>query len=403
VTRRLSRREFVSRSLVVGGGSIALAHLLSACGGGNESTTQLVIGTPNAPVTLPTVGEPIADGLPLESGTLQIYNYADYLNPETIAAFEAAFGVKVTVSIYDTEEVALSKMRSGSIKPDLVLGLTDTVLARFVAAELFQPLNRGYIGNFENVIAGLRDPYYDLGAQYTVPYVIYANGVGFRTDRDIDTSAFVGDDGWSALWNPAYAGRLAVLDSYRDTISMALFRAGVFDPNTADASALSAAADDLVELATLTNPKIDILSYQEVAAGSRDIALCWSGDMLAGVGYLPEGESPDALGFWYPDTTITANDFFAVPSASTKPVLAHAFINFLLDAEVALGNQAYVGYQPALEALTAEALVSAGAIPESLVGALVTPERYSAGKRLVSLAPDVDALWLDGWTRFTTG
>jgi len=213
----------------------------------------------------------------------------------------------------------------------------------------------------------------------------------------------VGDDGWSALWNPAYAGRLAVLDSYRDTISMALFRAGLFDPNTADASALSAAADDLVELATLTNPKVDILSYQEVAAGGRDIALCWSGDMLAGVGYLPEGESPDVLGFWYPDTTITANDFFAVPSASTKPVLAHAFINYLLDAEVALGNQAYVGYQPALEALTAEALVSAGAIPESLVGALVTPERYAAGKRLVSLAPEVDALWLDGWTRFTTG
>ncbi|MFM8907110.1 MAG: hypothetical protein ACKOIZ_05765, partial [Actinomycetota bacterium] len=135
MTRRLSRREFVGRSLVVGGGSIALARLLSACGGGNGSTTQLVIGTPDAPVTLPTVGEPIADGLPLESGTLQIYNYADYLNPETIAAFEAAFGVKVTVSIYDTEEVALSKMRAGSIKPDLVLGLTDSVLARFVAAE----------------------------------------------------------------------------------------------------------------------------------------------------------------------------------------------------------------------------------------------------------------------------
>ncbi|MBM3657141.1 MAG: spermidine/putrescine ABC transporter substrate-binding protein, partial [Actinobacteria bacterium] len=357
MTRRLSRREFVSRSLVVGGGSIALAHLLSACGGGNESTTQLVIGTPDAPVTLPTVGEPIADGLPLESGTLQIYNYADYLNPETIAAFEAAFGVKVTVSIYDTEEVALSKMRSGSIKPDLVLGLTDSVLARFVAAELLQPLNRGYIGNFENVIAGLRDPYYDLGAQYTIPYVIYGNGIGYRTDRDIDKSVFVGNEGWSALWNPAYAGRLAVLDSYRDTISMALFRAGVFDPNTSDASALSTAVDDLVELATLTNPKIDILSYQEIAGGGRDIALCWSGDMLAGVGYLPEGESPDVLGFWYPEVTPTANDFFSIPRASTKPVLAHAFINYLLDTEVALGNQAYVGYQPALEALTAEALV----------------------------------------------
>jgi len=403
VTRRLSRRQFVGRSLVVGGGTIALARLLAACAGGNESTAELVIGTPDAPVTLPTIGEPIADNLPSESGTLQIYNYADYLNPETIAAFEAAFDVKVTVSVYDTEEVALSKMRSGSISPDLVVGLTDSVLARFVAADLLQPLNRSYIGNFDNVIAGLRDPYYDLGAQYTIPYVIYGNGIGYRTDRDIDTSVFVGNEGWSALWNPAYEGRLAVLDSYRDTISMALFRAGVFDPNTSDASALSAAADDLVELATLTNPKIDILSYQEIAGGGRDIALCWSGDMLAGVGYLAEGESPDVLGFWYPEVTPTGNDFFSIPRTSTKPVLAHAFIDYLIDVDNALNNQSYVGYQPALEALTAEALINAGAIPDSLVGALVTPERYASGKRFVSLSPDVDALWLDAWTRFTTG
>ncbi len=282
MTSRISRRQFVVRSLVAGGGSLALAQLLAACGGATESTTSLAIGTPDAPVRLPTVGEPIADGLPLESGTLQLLNYADYVNPETVAAFEERFGVKVEISIYDTEEVVLAKMRSGAFKPDVILGLTDTVLARMVAAELLQPLNKTYVENFGNVIAGLRDPYYDLGAQYTVPYVIYANGIGYRTDRDVDTSVFVGDEGWNALWDSRYAGRLGVLDSYRDAISMAMFRNGVFDPNSADAAALSAAGDELVALADTTRPQIDVLNYEQIAAGNRDIALCWSGDMLAG-------------------------------------------------------------------------------------------------------------------------
>lgn len=403
MTSRISRRQFVVRSLVAGGGSLALAQLLAACGGATESTTSLAIGTPDAPVRLPTVGEPIADGLPLESGTLQLLNYADYVNPETVAAFEERFGVKVEISIYDTEEVVLAKMRSGAFKPDVILGLTDTVLARMVAAELLQPLNKTYVENFGNVIAGLRDPYYDLGAQYTVPYVIYANGIGYRTDRDVDTSVFVGDEGWNALWDSRYAGRLGVLDSYRDAISMAMFRNGVFDPNSADAAALSAAGDELVALADTTRPQIDVLNYEQIAAGNRDIALCWSGDMLAGQQYLPEDTGVEVLGFWYPQTTITANDFFCVPRESSKPVLAHAFINHLLDVDNALANQSFVGYQPALEALTAEKLVEAGAIPESLLSALVSPETYASGKRLVSLTPEADALWLEQWTRFTAG
>jgi len=83
--------------------------------------------------------------------------------------------------------------------------------------------------------------------------------------------------------------------------------------------------------------------------------------------------------------------------------LERALINFMLDADNSLANQAFVGYQPALEALTADSLVAAGAIPESLISALVTPASFAAGKRLVSLTPEVDALWLDAWSRFTTG
>ena len=145
-------------------------------------------------------------------------------------------------------------------------------------------------------------------------------------------------------------------------------------------------------------------------AKANEIFLCGSNcccvgriDILIAPWNLPEGTSTDVLGFWYPEQTITANDFLCIPKESKAPVLAHRFINYLLDNDVALKNQSYVGYQPALTAVTAEALISSGAIPESLVDAVVDAERYASGQRLVSLSPETDALWNDVWATFTAG
>jgi hypothetical protein len=78
-------------------------------------------------------------------------------------------------------------------------------------------------------------------------------------------------------------------------------------------------------------------------------------------------------------------------------------INYLLDNDVAVKNQSYVGYQPALTSVTAESLISAGVIPETLMDAVIDDAKYQAGKRITSLSPETDALWNDVWTTFTAG
>ena len=402
--REMDRRRFIQ---VTGWGLGAAAlspAFLAACGGGSEqSGTSLPIGTPDSPIRLPVGREPIADGLAPESGTLRIYNYADYINPDVLAAFEETYGVTVEVSTYATEEEALSKLRSGAIEVDLVIGLTDLSLAPLMAADLLQPLNRSYLSNFSNVIAGLQDPYYDQGSQYTVPHVIYANGIGYRTDRGIDTSVFTANQGWDALWDQRYRGRVGILDFYRDSLSMPMLRRGLADINTGDLTVIQQAGADLAELARAVTPQVDGISYQEIPAGNRDLAFCWSGEMLAGPGYLPEGTDPSVLGFWYPGNTITGNDFYCVLAAAERPVLAHEYLNFLLDVDNSLENQLYIGYQPALEAITTDQLIERNGLPESLLDALVTPARYESGRRLVRLTPEVDALWIDAWSEFIAG
>ena len=383
------------------GGLVIAPSILAACGSSSSSTSALVIGTPQNPVRLPSTGEAIADGLANEGGTMEVLNWADYTNPEVIADFEKAFGITIKQTIYDNEDAAIAKLRNGTLKPDLIIGMTDTALARLIAGELIQPLNQTYIPNRTNLLAGLQDPYYDQGSQYTMAQFIYGNGIGYRADR-VD-AAQVAAEGYDSMWNSTYAGKLAVIDSYRDTIALALLQGGVTDVNTADAAVLEAAKENLIRLREATSPKVDITSYTEIPAGNRDIAYMWGGDALAMPFFLPEGTSSDVLGFWYPKDTITANDFFCIPKASATPVAAHQFINYLLDVEVAIKNQTYVGYQPALTDVTVEAMLSSGGIVESVADAVVTEARYESGARLVSLEPDVDALWNDVWTTFTAG
>jgi len=400
--RPMGRRDFL-RNLAITSGAITIGgSLLAACGGSTTSESSgLSIGTPQNPIKLPVTTDAIGDGLPNESGTLEILNWADYQNPESIAIFEEKFGCKVVTSIYDTEEAAIAKLRNGTFKPDLILGMTDTGLAKLVAADLLQPLNRSYIPNFGNVISGLQSPYYDLESQYTVPYFIYGNGIGYRTDR-IDKNAFA-SNGYDILWDSQFSGKVGVLDSYRDTLAMAMFRAGNFDANTGDAAIIQKAGDDLVAMREATNPKVDILAYTEIPSGNRDLNFTWSGDLFTALQYLPEGVAPDVLGFWYPEKTVAKNDFMCITKNAKAPVLAHQLINFLSDTDNALLNREYVGYQPALESITVDLLISSGTIPESLIDALVTPEKYDAGLAQVSLEPAVDALWLEQWTRFTAG
>ena len=67
-------------------GTLAVApSILAACGSSTTSSGALVIGTPQKPVTLPSTGEAIADGLANEGGTMEVLNWADYTNPEVIA------------------------------------------------------------------------------------------------------------------------------------------------------------------------------------------------------------------------------------------------------------------------------------------------------------------------------
>lgn len=390
--------------LVVGAGG----KLLAACGGdddddggdGGSSGGSIPLARPDAPVELPDNGASAIDtGLDPETGSLTIFTYADYINPDSIAAFEEQYGVTVELATFDTEARLLSGLQTTAY--DLVVGATTIGLPRFVVGDLIQPLNRDYLTNFDNVLPSLQSPYYDVGSRYSVPYTVYTTGLAYR--RDVIDDDAIAATGWETIWDPANRGYVGIIDDPRDALTLGMYKLGITDTNTDDADVIAQARDAIAELVSTTNARIDILAYQKIPEGTSHINQAWSGDMLAAQYYLPEDTGVDVLGYWAPEQTTVANDFFVIPANAEHPVLAHHFIDFLSDADNATTNFEWVGYQPALSNPTADDLVAGELVPPQLTTALVSDEQVANGFRLDALAPEVQKLWEDAFQQIKAG
>lgn len=423
--RGLSRRDFLRLS-----GGVAGGVLLSACGGAATTsddtaaagaseaassppdTGGLAIGSPGNPVEQPLFDglAPIESGLDLEEGPLRIYNWADYINVDTLKAFRKEFDVDYELTTFYNLDEALRKLSTGDFQADVFFP-TAPVLPKYVAGKLLQPLNHDYLPNLDaNVWPILADPYYDVGSQYSVPYAIYQTGLAWRTDEvDLDPDSM--ENPWDVFWDPQFKGKVGLYDDDRETLSVALYHNGLMDPNTSDRDALQAAGAALAELVDLVNIRYSIDgAYIKLPEGKVAIHHAWSGDMVNAQYYMPEGQDASVLRYMWPpkgaaSTTggLVANDCMAVTANAEHPVLAHTFLNFMLDNDNALANFGWTGYQPPLTAINPESLVADEYVPENFQEAIVREEDFDIGQVPLQLTPQVDQLWKQAWSTAQAG
>jgi spermidine/putrescine transport system substrate-binding protein len=406
----LDRRTFLRGSLGVSAGVAGLAAL-SACSSNNTQTfatgptsgAPYPLARPDSPVTQPLSSDnpPIADGLPPEKGgTFRMLNYADYVNPAVIKAFEQKYDVQVQLTPYNNYDEMLAKLNQKNVYFDIVFP-GPSVLGKMVYAKLLQPLNHTYFDSFQNLYPSFQNPWYDQGANYTVPYTVYTTGVGYRRDR-VDQ---VPDNGYDLIWDPKYKGSTYILDDRGEAIGMSLLRNKLTtDINTGDPELINKATDSLIQLIDLVNIKVGIQDYVFIPSGQATVHQAWSGDMLGALQYLSKGQSPSVLGYWVPDNDfVIGNDVIAVPRSSKKPVLAHLLMEELMSPSGALTNFKWTGYQPPVQSITPEGLIHDGLVPENLTNAVVRADDLSKGLVFYEVAPAVDQLWQDAWSRFQAG
>jgi spermidine/putrescine transport system substrate-binding protein len=392
------------RRLLEAGAGVALSAMLAGCSTTNPAGNSAGPPLPrqNKPVKWPvyTDNKPLAPGLAPERGaTLQLFNWQAYINQKVIHNFCQKYDCRCEVTTFDTIEDAMAKLASGELKFDIFFP-TVSVLGRLIASKQIRPLNHSYIPNIANAWPDYRDPFYDQEWQYTAPYSIFTTGIAWRKDKvNLAPS-------WNLPWQSApYRGKVAILDDYREALCLALLQAGHSDLNTTNLAQVRAAGRALQQLSSLTNVRIDENDYSEIPTGNTWVHQAWSGDMALSNEYLPKGASANTIGYWFPadHKGPIANDLMVNLTGGDNPVLAHKFIDYMLDVDNALENYTYVGYMQPLTEVTPQRLVSEKLLIPQLTSTVVQRDYFRNGLFQLELPPAANAVWETTWNTFSKG
>jgi spermidine/putrescine transport system substrate-binding protein len=300
----LSRREFLALSAAASGG-LALA----ACGGAAvaPAATQTPIG-------------------PMES-ELSIYNWDQYLNPDTLKAFKAAFpALKVDTATYASNEDMLAKIEAGAKGYDIVVP-TGYMIEIMISKDLLLPLDFRQLPNFKHVDKIFRSPGYDPASKHSVPKDWGTTGFGYRTDKIPG-----GMTSWKQFFDNAsqFKGKVSVLDGATEVVGMALKYHG-FSYNSDKDDELSKARDLLLRFKPFVG-KITSTDYKaDLTNANMWISMGWNGDFEAIKGQTPP---PPVLYVVPSEGSELWVDTWAILKSAPHPVAAHAFINFLLDPKI---------------------------------------------------------------------
>ncbi len=403
----LSRRSFLAAT---GAGA-----LLAACGKPDRSKPSgagLQLASPEHPVAWPIAAGngPIADGLePERDAVLKLYNWTDYIDKGVVSDFQKKYkkyGVKVQISTFDTMDEAIAKLRTGQVDFDVFFPTYDR-LGKIIQAGLLAPLNHSYIPNIDQAWPVFKNPFYDQQWRYSVPYTIYTTGIAWRVDKVHEDVAKLANP-YEVLWHEQYRGRVGLLDDYREAIGMALLKNGVTNLNTGDPRQIDVAKQDLLRLAKAVKPHVSTSDYKDLPEARTWVTQAWSGDMNNSQYYMPKGKGlpgAEVIRYWFPPDGRGAvgNDLIAILRSGKNPVLAHHFLDYTLDFDVAMKNLSWNGYQPPLTKATTDRLVNDEYIPKTLATTVVRPEDFDKGFRELELPPEADNLWNAAWQQFKAG
>ncbi len=257
---------------------------------------------------------------------LNVYNWADYVDEEQLAAFGKEFGCKVVVDTFDSNESMYAKLKAGATGYDVIF--PSSYMAKTMHAQnMLLPLDHAKLANLGNLDPEFKTLLIDKDNRYGVPYAFSYTCIGYRTDKLENPPAT-----WDLFADPAFAGRTTLLNDTRETIGAALIKLG-HPLNTTDEQQINAAADLVIQWKK-NIAKFDSEQYKTGIDSAEFIVVQgYSSDLLM------VSEENENIGMLFPREGMAATcDEMVIPATCDNPELAHAFIDFMLRPEVAAAN-----------------------------------------------------------------
>jgi len=373
---RISRREFLRRTTVLGFSAAFLGGILS-------------VHSREANAAYKPSGETL-EKIKKEGGKLFIYNWEGYIHPDVIPTFEKEYGVKVTYDTFPGNEALLAKLQGGGAGYDVVFP-THNFIPIHAAQNLLAPINHDNIPLIKNVNPKFLDTSFDEGNQYSLPYLWGMTALGHNTKY---TEGDPNMGSWALMFESGperYSGRLAFTNEREEVIATALSYLG-YSVNSRSEQELREAGKVLMDIKPHVKAfypgaeETKALIQEEVIVGHE-----WNGEVVQA-----NRENP-AVQWLLPKEGGTAwFDNMAVPKVAPHKFTAEAFLNYMLRPDVAAKNSEFGGFA------TSNQVAVEKHVPKELAE---NPAIYPTDKELKRLEflgvipDDILPIYSDIWTR----
>lgn len=317
-----------------------------------------------------------------EGQELRVYNWTTYIAEDTISNFEELCGVDLIYDTYGGDDEMLELLRQGNPGYDVVVP-ADATVYEMVAEELVQPLDLNNVPNFALVSDELKDPPYDPGNVYTVPYQWGTVGIGYnhtRIGREITS--------WREMFE--YSGRVAWLDNDRAMLGVVLLMLG-YDPNTSDPNEIAEATTYMIangaNVATIAADD----GQDWLERGDVDMAVEYNGDIFQ----LIANCKCDDYAYVIPaEGALVWVDNMAIPVDAPNKPLAEVFINYILDSQVSADISNYTAYATPNQQAIDDGLVD----DRYLSNPAIYPDEGLMQKLFFAVSsPELAALYSSAW------
>lgn len=320
-----------------------------------------------------------------ENGKVIVYNWGEYIDPDTIKMFEEETGIEVVYDEFETNEIMYPKVESGAAEYDVVCP-SDYMIDKMIQNDLLQELNYDNIPNAKKNIGA---QYYeqandfDPGNKYAVPYCWGTVGILYNktmVDEPITS--------WAQLWDEKYADNILMQDSVRDAFMVAEKLNG-FSMNTVDPTELETAKNALIEQKPLVQAYVIDQVRDKMIGGEAAIGVIYSGEAI-----YTQRENPD-LEYVIPEegTNVWIDCWCILKDAPNKEN-AEKFIDFMCRGDIAEKNFEYITYSTPNDA--ARELIEDEEIKNSTI-AFPDLSQYNNLETFVYLGEDGDALYNELW------
>mgnify|MGYP001006558045 CR=1 FL=1 len=307
MTSRPSPRPTRARRILGGAAALALATVLGACGGGDDSSSDS--------------GSKLDPKADLTQQSVTVSNWAGYMPEDIDKQFATKTGSSLEVAEHATNEEIMAKLTAGGDSGFDVAFVSGQYAQALNEAGLLEPIDHSKVPNIANLYPEATQLAFDPGNTFSVPYTWGTTGICYRSDKMAEPTS------WNDILTPSAdnKGKVTQMTTER-WLALPALKALGYSINTTDDAQLAEAKDLLIK------SKADLLAYDDTTFYSRLVS-GEANEVVAWDGWCNYGtaENPD-IKFTVPsEGSDVWSDTMVILKSSQNKDAAHAFINFILE------------------------------------------------------------------------